>query len=62
VAAGADKGFFDIGFVHAQRGHALGKLGLLFRADRECAHVVPPFTAPLQTQIPSNTPFRESSG
>ena len=38
VAAGADKGFFDVGFAHAQCGHALGELGLFVRADGERVH------------------------
>ena len=40
MAAGADKGFFNVSFAHAQRDHALRELGFLFRADRERAHVV----------------------
>ena len=38
VAAGTDKCFFNVGFAHAERGHALRELGFLLRADRECAH------------------------
>ena len=38
VSAGTDKCLVDVGFAHAERGHALGELGFLFRADREHAH------------------------
>jgi predicted Zn-dependent protease with MMP-like domain len=40
VAAGADKGFFDLGFAHAERGHALRELFFFFEADGKCAHAV----------------------
>ena len=38
VAAGADEGFFDVRFAHAERGHALGELGFFVWADGECGH------------------------
>ena len=38
MAAGADKGFLQIGFAHAQGRHAPGELGLFFRADGKRAH------------------------
>ena len=33
-----DKRLFDIGFAHAERGHALGELGFFLRADGERTH------------------------
>ena len=39
VTARTDERLFNIGFVHAERGHALRQLGFLLRADRERAHV-----------------------
>ena len=38
VPTGPDKGFFDVGFTHAECGHALGELGFFVRADRERFH------------------------
>jgi len=38
MAAGTDEGFVDVGLAHAQRGHALGELGLFFQADGKGAH------------------------
>lgn len=38
VSAGTDKRLFDVGFAHAERGHALRELGFLLRADRVRAH------------------------
>ena len=35
MATGADERLFNVGFAHAQRGHAPGKLGFLFETDRE---------------------------
>ena len=40
VSAGTDKRLVDVGFAHAERGHALGELDFLLRADRERAHGV----------------------
>ena len=39
VTARTDKRLFNVGFPHAERGHALRQLGFLLRADRERAHV-----------------------
>ena len=39
VSTRADKRLFNVGFPHAERGHALRQLGFLLRADRERAHV-----------------------
>lgn len=38
VAARPDKRLVDVCFAHAERGHALGELDFLLRADREHAH------------------------
>jgi hypothetical protein len=35
VAAGTNKGFLNVRFPHAKRGHALRELSFLFQADRE---------------------------
>ena len=38
VPAGADKRFFNVGFMQSHFGHAPRELGFLFRADGKCAH------------------------
>jgi len=38
VTAGADEGFFNVGFAHAECGHALCKLIFFLQADRKRAH------------------------
>jgi hypothetical protein len=38
VPAGFDKGFFDVGFAHAQGSHALGELLLLLQMNSESTH------------------------
>ncbi len=38
VTAGADKRLVDVGFAHAERGHALRELGFLLRADGKRTH------------------------
>jgi hypothetical protein len=38
VPARFDKGFFDVGFPHAQGGHALGELLLLLQMNSESTH------------------------
>ena len=38
VPAGADEGFFNVGFADAEGGHALGELGFFVQADGERVH------------------------
>jgi hypothetical protein len=38
MAAGTDEGFLNLRLAHAERRHALRKLGFFFEADGECAH------------------------
>ena len=38
VSARAHKGFFNVCFLHAERGHALGEVVLFFQADGKGTH------------------------